>query len=375
MKIAQVTEYFAPWAGGISEHVRCLSRELRSLGHDVRILTSDGHPAGGAPIDPQLEPHTIRLGPGVTFPYNGSLATVTYSWSLPQRLTAVFEREGFDVVHIHNPVMPILPLVALDRSTSFNIGTFHAYHVREPMIQMWRRRLEPLMNRLHAAIAVSPAAQRAYARYMDRRFDIVPNGIDLRSWSPNGHVPAENGKQSLLFVGQMVPKKGLPTLLDAFEMLVDEFPALTLRIVGDGPQSYECRNRLGRRARDRTVFLGEVHGAELLHEYQSCDVFCAPSVGHESFGITLLEAMAAGKPIVASRIDGYMDVVRDDREALLHRSRDSRDLRDVLRRLITDATLRQSLSRQALKTVQRYDWSQVAREVEAAYERGLAERC
>lgn len=375
MKIAQVTEYFAPWAGGISEHVRCLSRELRALGHDVRILTSDEHPSGGAPLDPQLEPHTIRLGPGVTFPYNGSMATVTYSWSLPRRLSEVFEREGFDVVHIHNPMMPILPLVALDRSTSFNIGTFHAYHVRARMIQMWKRRLDPLMNRLHAAIAVSPAARRAYCKYMDRSFEIVPNGIDLRSWSPNGHVPAENGKQSLLFVGQMVPKKGLPTLLDAFEMLLAEFPALALRIVGDGPHAEACRNRLGQRARDRVVFLGEVHGEQLLHEYQSCDVFCAPSVGYESFGITLLEAMAAGKPIVASRIDGYCDVVQENREALLHTSRDPRDLRDALRRVITDPALRQRLSQQALQTVKRYDWSRVAREVEAAYERGLAERC
>jgi phosphatidylinositol alpha-mannosyltransferase len=375
MKIAQVTEYFAPWPGGISEHVRCLAHELRGLGHDVRILTSDRHASGGAPLDAQLEPHTIRLGPGVTFPYNGSMATVTYSWSLPRRMQSLFEREGFDVVHIHNPMMPILPLVALDRSTSFNVGTFHAYHGRARMIQMWKSRLDPLMDRLHAAIAVSPAAQRAYTRYFDRQFEIVPNGIDLRTWSPNGQVPAENGRQSLLFVGQMVPKKGLPTLLDAFEMLVEEFPELVLRVVGDGPQAAACRARLRAPARQRVRFLGEVHGQALLQEYRDCDIFCAPSVGYESFGITLLEAMAAGKPIVASRIDGYCDVVRENREALLHRSRDPGDLRDALRRLITDAALRRRLGQQALRTVERYSWTQVAREIEACYERGLSERC
>lgn len=372
MKIAQVTEYFLPWAGGISEHVRSLSHELRNLGHDVRILTSDAYPSGGAPVDPQLEPYVIRLGRGTTFPYNGSMATVTYSWSLPRRLGAVFEREGFDIVHIHNPMMPILPFVALDRSTAVNVGTFHAYFKRDRMTEMWKGQLDPLMNRLHAAIAVSPAAQRTYSQYFDRNFDIVPNGIDLRTWSPNGHIPADNGQQSLLFVGQMVPKKGLPTLLDAFEMLLEEFPNLGLRVVGDGPNAEACRKQLAGPARDRIAFLGEVHGKQLLEEYQSCDVFCAPSIGHESFGITLLEAMAAGKPIVASRIDGYCDVVQENREALLHRSSDPRDLRDTLRRVITDSALRNRLAQQGLQTVKRYSWSQVGREVEAYYERCLS---
>jgi phosphatidylinositol alpha-mannosyltransferase len=374
MKIAQVTEFFAPWAGGISEHVGHLTRELRRLGHEVHVLTSK-HRCGGAPVDTELERFTHRFGTAVRFPYNGSMANITYSLTLPRRLDALLACEGFDIIHVHNPITPILPLLALDRSPALNVGTFHAFHKTEHMIVMWRHVLRPRMQRLHLPLAVSPATRDAYRHYFDAPFQIVPNGIDLRRFTPNGHVPAANGEQSLLFVGQLVPKKGLLTLLDAFELLLEEFPRLRLRVVGDGPLRGRCRSRLGVRARDRVEFLGQQHGQSLVELYQACDVFCAPSIGHESFGIILLEAMAAGKPIVASRIAGYLDVVRDGREAVLHRSADVRDLRDALRLVVTDAALRTRLTSQSLRTVQRYAWPRVAREIEVHYERLLRECC
>lgn len=372
MKIAQVTEYFAPWAGGISEHVRYLARELNALGHEVHVLTSQ-HPRGGAPVDGAVERRTHRFGTAIQFPYNGSVANITWSFALPRRLDALLAREGFDIVHIHNPMMPCLPLLALDRSAALNVGTFHAFHRTEHMIEMWHAVLRPRMRRLHLAIAVSRAARDAYQHYFEKPFDIVPNGIDLGRFAPNGHRPAANGEQRLLFVGQMVPKKGLSTLLDAFEMLSEEFPRLRLWVVGDGPLLEANRKRA--RSNARIEFLGQVHGDALADLYRRCDVFCAPSIGHESFGITLLEGMAAGKPIVASRIAGYLDVVSDGHDAILHRSRDARDLRDALRRVVTDVDLRQRLSTHAMKTVQRYAWSRVAREVEGHYERLLRECC
>jgi phosphatidylinositol alpha-mannosyltransferase len=374
MKIAQVTEFFAPWAGGISEHVGHLTQELRALGHEVHVLTSR-HRCGGAPVDDELERFTHRFGTAVQFPYNGSMANITYSFTLPRRLDALLEREGFDIIHVHNPMTPTLPLLTLDRSPALNVGTFHAFHKTEHMIVMWRHVLRPRMRRLHLSLAVSAAARDAYQHYFDAPFEIVPNGIDLRRFRPNGCVPAANGEQSLLFVGQLVPKKGLLTLLDAFELLLDEFPRLRLQVVGDGPLRAACHRRLGPRARERVEFLGQQHGPRLVELYQSCDVFCAPSIGHESFGITLLEAMAAGKPIVASRIAGYVDVVRDGFEAVLHRSADVRDLRDTLRLVVTDGALRSRLATQALRTVQRYAWPGVAREIESRYERLLRDCC
>ena len=138
MRIAQVTEFFAPWSGGISEHVAHLSRALRARGHEVRILTSQFRVRTSAPLDPELEPHTYRLGPNVPFPYNGGMASVTYRPDLPRRLDALFARESFDVVHIHNPMTPVLPLLALDRSPAVNVGTFHSYHPTERMLRWWR---------------------------------------------------------------------------------------------------------------------------------------------------------------------------------------------------------------------------------------------
>jgi phosphatidylinositol alpha-mannosyltransferase len=371
MRIAQVTEFYAPITGGIGEHVRHLSRELRRLGHDVRVVTGQAAPAAGAPIDAELERHTQRFGSPVRFAYNGGLASVTFGRRLPQQLDAFLEREGFDIVHTHNPMMPILPLLALDRSRAVNVGTFHSFHQRDAMIRMWRWVLQSRMRRLDLAIAVSAAAQRAYRMYFDTEFEIVPNGIDLQAYAPNGRHPLPNGQQTLLFVGQMVPKKGLPTLLDAFEMLLDDLPQLRLRVVGDGPMAGAYRQRLGRRARAQVEFVGSRHGAALADEYRACDVFCAPSIGHESFGITLLEAMAAGKPIVAADIDGYREVVRDGREAILHARADPRDLRDAVKRVVLDGGLRADLVQHGRRRVQDYAWSTVARRVEVLYERLL----
>lgn len=375
MKIAQVTEFFAPWSGGISEHVANLSRELTAMGHEVHVITSR-HGRLDARIDPRMESRTHRFAHAFRFPYNGSVANVTYALGLPQRLDALLAREGFDIVHIHNPMTPTLPLLTLDRSQALNVGTFHAYHAREHMLALWRWVLKPRMQRLHLALAVSPAAQEAYQRYFHHTpFDIVPNGIDLERFSPNGHVDAPAGEQSLLFVGQLVPKKGLGTLLQAFAWLCDEFPGLRLRVVGDGPLRRTYRATWGARLGRRVEFAGEEHGERLVDSYRSCDVFCAPSIGHESFGITLLEAMAAGKAIVASRIPGYVDVVHDGCEALLHRGGDARDLRDTLRRVITDAALRRQLQAQARRSVLRYAWPRVAREIEGRYQELLRQRC
>lgn len=375
MKIAQVTEFFAPWAGGISEHVAHLSRELTSLGHEVHVITSR-HGGQGAPPDPALEPRTHRFARAVRFPYNGSVASVTYAWGLPRQLDALLAREGFDVVHVHNPMTPTLPLLALDRSPALNVGTFHAYHTQEHMLSLWRWVLLPRMRRLHLALAVSRAARAAYQRYFgDAPFEVVPNGIDLCRFSPNGHVEPPVGEQCLLFVGQLVPKKGLGTLLQAFALLLEEFPRLRLRVVGGGPGLGRYRRQLAPRLRGQVEFVGEQHGTVLVQSYRDCDVFCAPSLGHESFGITLLEAMAAGKPIVAARIPGYVDVVHDGEQAVLHRSGDARDLRDALRRVLTDAPLRRALVARSQRHVERYAWPRVAREIEAKYEELLHQRC
>lgn len=375
MRIAQVTEFYAPWAGGISEHVQHLSRELRARGHDVRVLTGRHRVEGGAPLDPLLERYVYRLGPTVHFPYNGSLASVTYDPRLPRRLDALLRRESFDIVHIHNPLTPVLPLLCLDRSPALNVGTFHSYHPTERMLRWWSWVLRGRLPRLHLSLAVSPAAQAAFQRYFATGFEIVPNGIDLQRFSPNGHRPGPDGEQRLLFVGQLVPKKGLPVLLRAFDALVEEFPRLHLSVVGDGPLRESCRRLLTERTRSQVSFLGQLHGESLVEQYRSCDVFCAPSIGHESFGITLLEAMAAGKPIVAARIPGYADVVRHGEEALLYRSDSARELRDALRQMVTDAGLRRRLAARGQATVQGYGWPRVAAAVEAGYERLLRERC
>jgi phosphatidylinositol alpha-mannosyltransferase len=311
----------------------------------------------------------------VRFPYNGGMASVTYPRpGLAQALDALLARESFDIVHIHNPMTPVLPLLVLDRSPAINVGTFHSYHPTERMIRWWHWVLRDRDPRLALCIAVSEAARGAFQRYFERPYEIVPNGIDLERFRPNGRGKVANGEQTLLFVGHLVPKKGLPVLLRAFELLLEEYPRLRLDVVGDGPEGRSCRQAVSGAAARQVRFLGAVHGDALVDRYRSCDVFCATSVGHESFGITLLEAMAAGKPIVAARIPGFSDVVRDGREALLYDSSDPRALRDALRRVVGDADLRAGLAAAGQLRVQEYAWPRVVTAVEAHYERLLRAR-
>jgi phosphatidylinositol alpha-mannosyltransferase len=164
-------------------------------------------------------------------------------------------------------------------------------------------------------------------------------------------------------------------LLAAFDLLLEEFPRLRLRVVGDGPLRDICHRDLSARARPRVEFLGQLHREPLVEAYRDCDVFCAPSLGHESFGITLLEAMAAGKPIVAADIPGYRDVVRDGEEALLYPSASPRALCDALRRVVTDAGMRACLAEHGGRRVQAYGWPRVAAAIAGHYERLLRERC
>ena len=373
MRIAQVTEFFAPWSGGIGEHVAQLSAALRQRGHEVRILTSHFKVRTPAPVDPDLEPHIYRLGRNVAFPYNGGMASITYRPDLPRRLDALLARESFDIVHIHNPMTPVLPLLTLDRSPAINVGTFHSYHPTERMLRWWHWVLRDRQPRLALCMAVSESARTAFTRYFQRDYEIVPNGIDLERFKPNGNH-AHNGGARLLFVGHLVPKKGLPVLLRAFEFLLERHPQARLDVVGEGALEAAYRRTLSPAAAARVRFAGALHGDALVQAYRDCDVFCAPSIGHESFGITLLEAMAAGKPIVAARIPGYVDVVRDGREAVLYEAQNAEDLGAVLGRVVADGALRAQLAAGGRARVQAYAWSHVAATVEAHYERLLRAR-
>ena len=364
MKIAMVSPYDFTWPGGVALHVSNLSRELVRLGHQVQILaphspSRDGQDASGF----------VPLGRAVPLPTGGSIARVSLSWWLLPRIRSLLERENFDVIHLHEPMAPILPLCVLELSNSVNIGTFHAYSNRHHLYRLSYPIIKRWHERLHGAIAVSPAAREFVSRTFPGEYRIIPNGIDVDHFA-NKAVPWPeylDGKVNILFVGRLEKRKGLKYLLDAYSRMKWELPDIRLLVVGPGNLDEDSHQILGARNLQDVVFFGGVPHEDLPRYYATADIFCAPTTGGESFGMVLLEAMAAGKPIVASNIDGYNGILANGEQGLLVPGKDVAALADGLSILVRNPELGRRLGQTGYQTVEKYRWQVVAGQVEEYY--------
>lgn len=359
LKVALISPYDLSYPGGVQYHIAALAPALASLGHTVKILTPSSMPPGKLNgID------VLTFGRSIPVPTAGSVARISLSvWHEP-RLKATLEDEKFDVVHIHEPLVPLFPLMALYLSRSLTIGTFHAFsETGGRAYTMWKRVLANAAERLHGRIAVSEAARSYVNRYFPGEYTIIPNGIDVQFFArpaPRLEVfsPAH---VNLLFVGRVGEKrKGLSFLLAAYSTLKWEYPNLRLIVVGPGVPDADSWRIIGERNIQDVVFTGQVARDELPAYYQSADIFCSPATGKESFGMVLLEAMAASRPIVASAIPGYACVVRHGEEGLLVEPRNENALADALRLMIKDEGLRRKMGATGRRSVEQYDWSSVA---------------
>ena len=364
MKIAMVSPYDFTWPGGVTAHVTQLARQLGRSGHDVQVL---------APHSPSRECQDadllVPLGRSVPLPSGGSTARVSLSWWLYPKVRSLLKREQFDIIHLHEPMAPILPLCVLEVSNSVNIGTFHAsyarqhlYRVTQPVIKRWHRRL-------HGNIAVSPAARRYVNNTFPGDYEIIPNGIDFDHFSA-GIAPLpqyQDGKLNILFVGRLEKRKGLRYLLEAYGKLRWDIPNIRLIVVGPGNPDKESYRIISSQNLRDVEFVGRVSYEDLPRYYASADIFCSPATGAESFGIVLLEAMAAGKPVVASDIEGFRGIVTDGEQGLLVPKKDSGALADALGRLARDPELRRKLGGQGNRTAEDFRWEVVAGKVEDYY--------
>ena len=364
MKIAMVSPYDFTWPGGVTAHVTHLARELGRSGHQVQVL---------APHSPSRECQEaekfIPLGRSVPLPSGGSIARVSLSWWLYRKVRSLLRDEAFDIIHLHEPMAPILPLCVLEFSNSVNVGTFHAannyphlYKLSHPITKRWHQRL-------HGGIAVSPAAQRYVNNAFPGDYKIIPNGIDIDHFTRNAEPWPQyrDGKTNILFVGRLEKRKGLKYLLDAYSRIKWDLPETRLLVVGAGTPDKESHRILAARALKDVEFIGPVSHEDLPRYYASADIFCSPATGFESFGIVLLEAMAAGKPVVASNIEGYASIVSDGREGILIPPRNGEALSAALARLVQDPSLRRQMGDEGKLTVEQYRWSEVAQRVEEYY--------
>jgi phosphatidylinositol alpha-mannosyltransferase len=391
MRIALVSPYSWSFPGGVTRHIEALADQFEDAGHLVRIFApwdpddrlGRALHRGARPQPRSRDPRVVSLGRSLGFRFNGAVSNVAITPSAVATLRHHLRHGEFDVIHVHEPVAPIVGWDALGATAAPLVGTFHAYSTNAltngfANLAGARRRI----NRLHVRIAVSEAAAWTGRRFFGGRYRVIPNGVELdaqgdaaavapdsreRDREPGEmvHEPVGGDEAGLriLFVGQAVERKGLPVLLRAYEAMREHVPA-TLAIVG--AEAEEVAPLL---LEERGVrVLGKVSDADKRRELQRADVLCAPSLGAESFGMVLTEAFAAGTPVIASGIAGYRDVVCPGVDGMLVPPGDATALAEALRGLALDHARRREMARAAGAAAQRYAWPRVAERVLEAYD-------
>ena len=369
MKIALVSPYDWSVSGGVNSHCARLREQFLARDHQVRIVAPSSRPIE--------EDDVITIGKRpLSVPASGSLARISLSLTLAPTVRRVLAEEQFDVVHIHEPFMPMLPIHFLRYAEAVKVGTFHASREKAQFFYSWgRRHLRRWFRQLDGKIAVSSAASGFVEQYFPGYYNIIPNGVDVERFS--AEVPPlpeyQDAKQNILFVGRPEKRKGLDTLIRAYERVRAQRPDTRLIVVGAGKFDRYQRAVRTRRLAD-VEFNSYVSYEELPRYHQAADIFCAPATGFESQGIVILEAMAAGLPIVASNIEGYAGVLTHDVQGLLVLPGDDAGLADALLQLLGDASQRKRMATQGRRRAQEFSWQRVSQQILSYYERLLHER-
>ncbi|PZC41298.1 MAG: phosphatidylinositol alpha-mannosyltransferase [Chloroflexi bacterium] len=353
MKVALVSPYDFSSPGGVTTHIQNLSVNLEQKGVFTRIF---------APVSASSHnsiPNLTPMGTPVPLPIGGSVARVSLSVWLADRLRKSIETENFDIVHVHEPFAGALTLGVLSkrlRNKPVTVATFHSFEGSSLYQIVPNKLLQKYFQRLDGRIAVSSSAKSYVSKYLPADYDIIPNGIDTDEIL--AATPYQNlldGKINILFVGRLEKRKGLKYLLTSFCDLKWKFPNIRLIIVGAGNMDIESQRILGERNPGDVFMAGPVTHEEKLKYFKTADIFCTPATGQESFGIVLLEAMSAGLPIVASRIDGYRSVL-DEKEGLFANAKDSNDLSEKLSRLISDKNMRMQMGKNGREKSHLFSW-------------------
>ena len=361
MRVAIACPYAWDDAGGVQVHVRELAEHLLDRGHEVLVVA----PTRTEPTQPWV----TSVGRPVDIRYNDSNAPIDprpWSRRAVRHALATF---GPDVIHAHQPTAPSTGLWATLEARAPVVGTFHSGATRARLYDLAGPVLRRLARRLAVRIAVSERAAAFERAHIGGEFRVVPNGVDTERFATATHTELGPGRK-LLFVGRLDERKGFPVALDAFAELASRYDDLHLIVVGDGPDR-AAADRLPVALRARVTMLGSVPNHDLPPIESACDLFLAPSIGGESFGIVLVEAMAAGLPVVASAIPGYDEVLTDDVEGLLVAPSDSGALADAARRILENPARATRLAAAGRSRAAAFDWSVVIEQIEGCYDEAL----
>lgn len=362
MRVALACPYAWDDPGGVQVHIRELAGRLLGDGHEVQVLAPARHAV--------KEPWVRVVGRPVNLRYNASSAPIDprpWSYGVVKDALRAFRP---DVLHAHEPETPSTSMWATLASSAPVVATFHSGAEGSRLFAAAAPLVRRVTRRISVRIAVSRAAERFVAPRIGGAFQIVPNGVDVDRFA--NALPADLGPgRKLLFVGRLDERKGFPTAVGAFARMASERPDLRLMVVGDGPER-SAIDGLTVGVRGRVSMLGAVLNADLPPYHAACDLYLGTSVGGESFGIVLVEAMAAGLPVVASDIPGYDEVVRDGVDGLLVPPRDPAALAAAVGSILDDPDLATRLGDAGRTRARTFDWAQVTAQLMACYEQAIA---
>ena len=361
MRIGMVCPYSFDVPGGVQSHILQLAEVMRERGHYVSVL---------APSSPhvKLPDYVVSGGKAVPIPYNGSVARLRFGPATHRMVKRWLAAGDFDVLHLHEPNAPSLSLLALMVAEGPIVATFHTSTTKSLGLSMFQGILRPWNEKIMGRIAVSDLARRWQIEALGSDAVQIPNGVDVASYACAPLLPGypRPGK-TVLFLGRFdEPRKGMAVLLAALPALVERFCEIEVLIVGRGDED-ELREQVGDLA-GHLRFLGQVDDATKASALRSADVYCAPNTGGESFGIVLVEAMAAGTPVVASNLDAFRRVLDDGAAGLLVPIENPGALAEALVTVLTNDTLRASNVAAASEAVRQYDWQVVADDIMMVYE-------
>ena len=364
MRIGLVSPYLWDVPGGVQYHVRDLAGTLRGMGHHVEVLTPAEH-------EEALPPGVTYAGRAVPIPYNGSMASVQFGLVSAARVRRWLREGRFDVVHVHEPAPPSVSLLVCMIAKGPIVATFHAATTRSKWLAAWGPWVRPWLERISGRIAVSDFARRVQVEHLGGDAVVIPNGVHVPAFADGPALPGRqrgSGRPTIGFLGRYdEPRKGLPVLLEAMRTVVRRHPDAELLVAGRGDPE-QLRRALGPELAGSVQVLGVLGEEEKAAFLRSVDVYCAPNLLGESFGVILLEAMAAGAPVVASDLDAFARVLDDGAAGVLVRRGDADALADALVGLLDDPRRRAELTAAGRRTVAGYDWDVVARRVLAVYE-------
>ncbi|MBB3675527.1 glycosyltransferase family 4 protein [Modestobacter versicolor] len=365
MRIGLVCPYQWDVPGGVQYHVRDLAETLRGMGHHVEVLTPAEHEEN-LPAE-----HVTWAGRAVPVPYNGSMASFQFGLVSAARVRRWLREGAFDVVHVHEPAPPSASLLVCIIAKGPIVATFHAATTRSKFLAAWGPWVRPWLEKISGRIAVSDFARRVQVEHLGGDAVVIPNGVHVPAFAEGPPLPGHargSDVPTIGFLGRYdEPRKGLPVLLDAMREVVRAHPRARLLVAGRGDPE-EFAELVGEDLAPHVTLLGELAEPEKAAFLRSVDVYCAPNLMGESFGVILLEAMAAGAPVVASDLDAFGRVLADGTAGVLVPRGDVAALATALSGLLAEPARRAELAAAGRREVAAYDWSVVARRILAVYE-------